>query len=115
MRRASRTAGNNIIFFLYFRRSKDIADRTGWAHLRTGQTAHAGLRGLLDGKGWSLSAGSVLGKLAHVGDTGGGYGPSGEVTPRMVKDLSRILLSLVFLACSALVFVAFRKRERRAS
>ncbi len=73
------------------------------------------VRGLLDGKGWSLSAGSVLGKLAHVGDTGGWHGPNGEVTPRMVKDLTRILLSLVFLTCGVLVFVAFRRKERRAS
>jgi hypothetical protein len=75
----------------------------------------AAFRGLLDGKGWTLSAGSVLGKLTHVGDAGGWFGPRGEVTPRMVKDLSRILLSLVFVACAVLVFVAFRKRERRAS
>ncbi len=75
----------------------------------------AAFRGLFAGQGWTLSAGSVLGKLTHVGDAGGWHGPNGEVTPRMVKDLSRILLSLVFLACSALVFVAFRKRERRAS
>ncbi len=75
----------------------------------------AALRGLLDGKGWSLSAGSVLGKLAHVGDTGGWYGPSGEVTPRMVKDLTRILLTVVFATCAALVFWAWRRKERRAS
>ena len=75
----------------------------------------AALRGLLDGKGWSLSAGSVLGKLTHVGDTGGWYGPSGEVTPRMVKDLTRILLTVVFATCAALVFWAWRRKERRAS
>ena len=46
---------------------------------------------------------------------GGWHGPNGEVTPRMVKDLSRILLTLVFAACAVLVFVAFRKKERRAS
>jgi len=73
------------------------------------------VRGLLDGKGWSLSAGSVLGKLMHVGDTGGWHGPDGEVTPRMVKDLTRILLSLVFLTCGVLVFLAWRRKERRAS
>jgi hypothetical protein len=33
----------------------------------------------------------------------------------MVKDLSRILLTLVFGACAVLVFVAFRRKERRAS
>lgn len=75
----------------------------------------AAVRGLLDGQGWPLSPGSVLGKLTHVGDAGGWRGPDGAVTPRMVKDLSRILLTLVFAACAVLVFVAFRKKERRAS
>ena len=53
--------------------------------------------------------------MTHVGDVGGWYGANGEVTSRMVKDLSRILLVLVFAACSVLVFVAFRRKERRAS
>ena len=74
----------------------------------------AAVRGLLDGKGWSLSAGSVLGKLTHVGDTGGWHGANGEVTPRMVKDVTRALLTGVFAVCGFLVFLAFRKRERRA-
>ena len=75
----------------------------------------AAVSGLFDGRGWPLSAGSVLGKLTHVGDAGGWLGPEGQVTPRMVKDLSRILLTLVFGACAVLVFVAFRRKERRAS
>ena len=58
------------------------------------------MSGLFDGQGWPLSAGSVLGKLTHVGDAGGWHGPNGEVTSRMVKDLSRILLTLVFAACA---------------
>jgi hypothetical protein len=75
----------------------------------------AAVSGLFDGRGWSLSAGSVLGKLTHVGDAGGWRGPDGAVTPRMVKDLSRILLTLVFAACAVLVFVSFRKKGRRVS
>ncbi len=75
----------------------------------------AAVSGLFDGQGWPLSPGSVLGKLTHVGDAGGWHGPNGEVTSRMVKDLSRILLTLVFGACAVLVFVAFRRKERRAS
>ncbi len=75
----------------------------------------AALRGLFDGRGWSLSAGSVLGKLTHVGEQGGWLGPGGEVTPRMVKDVTRILLTLVFASCAFLVFWAWRKKERRAA
>ena len=45
----------------------------------------------------------------------GGWHDEAGWTSRMVKDLSRILLVLVFAACAVLVFVAFRKKERRAS
>jgi SNF family Na+-dependent transporter len=79
-----------------------------------GEWAEA-VRGLLDGQGWPLSPGSVLGKLTHVGDTGGWHGPNGEVTPRMVKDLTRILLTLVFATCAGLVFFAWRRKERRTA
>ena len=75
----------------------------------------AALQGLFDGQGWALSPGSVLGKLSHVGETGGWRGPDGEVTPRMVKDLTRILLALLFAGCAGIVFFAWRRKDRRTS
>ncbi len=74
----------------------------------------AAFRSLFSGGGWPLDAGSVLGKVLHRGDATAWFGPDGRATPKLVKDVSRLLLCGVFLACSALVAWTWRRKAREA-
>jgi NSS family neurotransmitter:Na+ symporter len=69
------------------------------------------IAGLLDGEGWQFAANSVIGKLLHVGDTGGYFDPAGDVTPMFVKDLTRVVLLTVFALMATLVWKAFRGKQ----
>lgn len=69
------------------------------------------LEGLLNGEGWQFAANSVIGKILHVGDTGGYVDPAGNVTPMFVKDLTRVVLLTVFALMGTLVWKAFRGRN----
>ena len=71
--------------------------------------------GLFQGKGWSFAPGSVIGKLLHVGEDAPWFGPDGRGTRTLVIDLTRILLTSLFVACSVLVWRAFRKKGVHAS
>lgn len=66
-------------------------------------------RGLLDGKGWSFAADSMIGKLFHTGVPRHAWIEGGQVTPIFVQDMTRLLLVLLFLVCTWLVWRAFRK------
>lgn len=64
---------------------------------------------------WPFAVDSVLGKLLHVGETGGYFDASGKITPMFVKDLTRLILLTVFAMIAALVWRAFRGRNIEAS
>ncbi|WP_434427893.1 sodium-dependent transporter [Nannocystis pusilla] len=64
---------------------------------------------------WPFAVDSVLGKLLHVGETGGYFDASGKITPMFVKDLTRVILLTVFAMIAALVWRAFRGRNIEAS
>lgn len=67
------------------------------------------------GDGWRLAPDSVLGKVLHVGEAVPGWrDAAGEPTDRMVQDLTRILLSFVFLGCALAVWLAWRRKARRS-
>ena len=70
---------------------------------------------LLSTGSWPFAADSVLGKLLHVGETGGYFDASGKITPMFVKDLTRVILLTVFAMIAALVWRAFRGRNIEAS
>ncbi len=73
-------------------------------------------RALFGNGAWPLAADSVLGKVLHVGDQAPGWHDAGgRATGRMVQDLTRMILALVFLTCAALVFFAWRRKERRSA
>ena len=60
---------------------------------------------------WPFAPGSVIGKIFHVGDTGGWFDARGAVTPVFVKDLTRIVLLTVFALIAVLVRRAFQGRD----
>ena len=57
----------------------------------------------------------MLGKLLHVGETGGYFDASGKITPMFVKDLTRVILLTVYAMIAALVWRAFRGRNIESS
>lgn len=73
------------------------------------------LSGLFAGDGWPLSAGSVIGKIMHVGEAEYVWFSNGEPTRALVQDLTRILLVLVFSLCAYLVWNAWRRKEAKQS
>lgn len=66
---------------------------------------------LLSSGSWPFAPGSVVGKLLHVGETGGWFDAQGKITPVFVKDLTRVILLTLFAAIAALVWKAFRGRD----
>lgn len=67
------------------------------------------------GDGWPLAADSVIGKVLHVGAAGGWFDPAtGAATPRLVQDVTRLLLSLVFVALLFLVWRSWRRHRGAA-
>lgn len=77
----------------------------------------AAFRSLFSGGGWPLAPGSVIGKILHVGEPNYVWTDAeGFRTPAFVQDITRLLLTVVFLACSFLVWKAWqRKKGGRAS
>ena len=72
----------------------------------------AALSSLTGGQGWPFAPDSVVGKVLHVGVSGGWFDAEGYATRALVEDVTRLLLTFVFLGCAALVFRAWRGRER---
>jgi SNF family Na+-dependent transporter len=74
----------------------------------------AALGSLVGGRGWPFAPDSVIGKLFHVGDEGyAWFDAAGRATSALVVDLTRVVLTLVFVACAWLVWKAWRLKERR--
>lgn len=61
---------------------------------------------------WPLDPSSVIGKILHVGEDYVWF-KDGNATPALVQDVTRALLSLVFVGCGFLIWKAWRGRERR--
>ncbi len=66
------------------------------------------------GNGWPLAPDSVIGKILHVGDSNyTWFDEKGNGTAALVVDITRVLLSLVFAACTYLVYKAWQNKSRR--
>jgi len=68
-------------------------------------------RSMVNGEGWPLSPESVIGRILHVGQDGRWFDEAGRGTRALVVDATRVLLTLIFLVCSGLVWVAWRKKR----
>jgi hypothetical protein len=71
---------------------------------------------LFSGHGWPLAPDSVIGKVTHVGvEHYSWFDESGRATTGFVRDITRMLLIIVFVLCCFLVWRAWRLKARRAS
>jgi SNF family Na+-dependent transporter len=76
----------------------------------------AALGSLTSGAGWPLAPDSVIGKVLHVGvEDYRWFNDEGYGTPYLVQDMTRALLTLVFITCGYLVYRAWRSKEGRSS
>jgi NSS family neurotransmitter:Na+ symporter len=71
----------------------------------------AAFSSLFSGNGWPFDAGSVIGKVLHVGADYTWFDENGRGTKEMVQDLTRILLMLVFLFWTYMVWRAWRNKR----
>lgn len=69
-------------------------------------------RTLAGGDGWPLSHESVIGRILHVGEDARWFDQSGRATRVLVVDMTRLLLTLVFIGCACLVWQAWRRKGR---
>jgi NSS family neurotransmitter:Na+ symporter len=90
------------LFILVVLTGAMIQPSTGWGEA---------VSTLFSSGSWPFSAESVIGKLLHVGETGGWFDAQGKITPVFVKDLTRVILLTLFAAIAALVWKAFRGRD----
>lgn len=59
---------------------------------------------------WPFDPASVIGRLLHLGDRPGWFDADGGVTRVMVQDVARLVLLSVFVALTALVHIAWRRK-----
>lgn len=69
----------------------------------------------LSGEGWPLAPTSVIGRVLHVGEENYRWFENGELTRAAVQDGTRLLLTLVFLACAFLVWKAWSLKNREVA
>ncbi|MBA4251659.1 MAG: sodium:calcium symporter [Chlorobiaceae bacterium] len=67
---------------------------------------------LFSGQGWPFAADSVIGMIFHVGVENYVWFVNGEPTKEFVKDLTRILLMVVFVSIMLLVHFAWKKKRK---
>ncbi len=65
------------------------------------------------GNGWPLDAGSVIGKILHVGFDDLRWFINGTPTRVFFVDMTRILLTLTFLAIAVVIRIAWKRKERQ--
>jgi len=75
----------------------------------------AALSGLFSGQGWALAPDSVIGKVLHVGVEDYRWMIDGKPTRAMIEDITRILLSFLFVACGFLIWKAWKLKEEKQS
>jgi len=69
---------------------------------------------LLSGHAWPLHPSSVIGRILHVGETDyRWFTADGHGTHALVQDMTRLLLTGVFAACSLLVYKAWKLKDGR--
>lgn len=75
----------------------------------------AAFSSLVDGRGWPLAPDSVIGKVLHVGVDGSWFDEAGRATPMLVQDVTRVLLTAVFLGIAFLVWFTWRRKAREGA
>lgn len=70
------------------------------------------MRRLLSGGGWPLDPGSVVGKVLHLGFVDTRWLVDGKPTPVFIVDATRILLTVIFVAVAAAIYIAWKRNPR---
>ncbi len=66
---------------------------------------------LMNGNGWPLDGGSIIGKIFHIGYTNTDwFNAEGSPTPVFIVDATRMLLLLTFLVIAWMIKIAWNKR-----
>lgn len=65
---------------------------------------------LFSGNGWPFDAGSIIGKVMHVGIADTRWFIDGAATKTLIIDLTRILLMLTFIGIALIIRHAWKKR-----
>lgn len=69
---------------------------------------------LFSGQGWALAPDSVIGKIFHVGASRAWFdAETGRGTPVLVQDITRMLLTILFVGVALLIWNAWRRKSRR--
>ncbi len=77
-----------------------------------GRSWGAAFHSFFAGEGWPFAPESVLGRIFHFGDPRYQWLDAlGQPTAALVQDATRMLLLVLFLACTALVWKAWRKGD----
>jgi len=76
----------------------------------------AALGSLFSGAGWPFDPGSVIGRLFHIGEPAyTWFDSAGRGTRALVQDLTRLLLTMVFVFCGFLIWKAWQLKARRSA
>jgi SNF family Na+-dependent transporter len=70
------------------------------------------LSSLFSGNGWPLDAGSIIGKIFHVGFDDTSWFINGEATRVFIIDMTRLLLLATFGAIAVTIRIAWKRREQ---
>jgi len=71
---------------------------------------------LFSGEGWPFAPSSVIGRILHIGEADyRWFDDTGGLTRAAVQDGTRLLLTLVFIACGLLVWKTWELKERSTS
>jgi len=68
---------------------------------------------LFSGNGWPFDAGSIIGKIAHVGFTDTRWFVDGDPTKVFIVDMTRILLMLTFVGIAVVISRAWKNRPQQ--
>jgi len=71
------------------------------------------LTNLFNGDGWNFAADSVVGTILHIGSENLAYFSNGTPTDIFIKDISRLLLSILFISLSFLTYRHWKKEESK--
>lgn len=72
---------------------------------------NAAITSLMNGTGWPLDAGSIIGKILHLGFEDTRWFIDGEPTRVFIVDLTRTLLLATFITIAVVVRVAWKRKE----
>lgn len=72
---------------------------------------NAAITSLMNGTGWPLDAGSIIGRILHLGFEDTRWFIDGEPTRVFIVDLTRTLLLATFITIAVVVRVAWKRKE----